>query len=457
MQLPEKFLQSLSGIQGYDAASFEAVHLAADQVTSIRTNTAKIHSPRELLFNDLIGTKVPWCATGYYLDARPSFTFDPLWHAGCYYVQEASSMFVEQALKQAVDLSQDIKVLDLCAAPGGKSTLIQSLITPGSVLVCNEVIASRTNILTDNIMRWGTRNVVISRNDAATFQKLPGYFDVILVDAPCSGSGLFRRDESAIEEWSLENVQLCCQRQQKILEDVLPALKENGILVYATCSFSQEEDEDISNWLRQSFDLEPVPLQVPENWNIVNCTIGGISHGYRFFPDKLKGEGFYISCLQKIGSTPPFQFKKIQRTATLNKQNTAIIGQWVAADSMNYYAFYDKVIAWPSGLDQDFDILIKVLNVKYAGLMIGEIIRDKLVPHHALALSGLTAATINEMPLDHRNAVRYLQRKEIETNAESKGWHLVSFNNHNLGWVNVLPNRINNYYPKELRILKEME
>src|ERR1044071_5586576 len=200
--------------------------------------------------------KIPWTEYGHYLSQRPSFTFDPLFHAGCYYVQEASSMFLEQALKQTIDLSKPLRVLDLCAAPGGKSTHILSLISKDSLLVSNEVIRSRAKILKDNIVKWGYSNVVVTNNDPKDFQRLENHFDVIVVDAPCSGSGLFRREPEAIEEWSINNVQLCCQRQQRILADIIPALKGGGILIYSTCSYSPQEDEQIVQWMRNEFPLD---------------------------------------------------------------------------------------------------------------------------------------------------------------------------------------------------------
>ncbi|HEY6063723.1 MAG TPA: RsmB/NOP family class I SAM-dependent RNA methyltransferase, partial [Chitinophagaceae bacterium] len=251
MQLPGAFLDSLTGVKGFDKEAFEKVHALGKQVTSIRVNPAKASMGKgEWSIGDSIHHspftshhKIPWTDVGYYLDTRPSFTFDPLFHAGCYYVQEASSMFLEQALRQTVDLSKPVKVLDLCAAPGGKSTHIQSLISKESLLVSNEVIRSRVNILKDNIIKWGCENVVVTNNDPKDFGRLKYYFDVIVVDAPCSGSGLFRRDANAINEWSKNSVQLCSQRQQRILADVWPALKKDGILIYSTCSYSKEEDE----------------------------------------------------------------------------------------------------------------------------------------------------------------------------------------------------------------------
>jgi len=245
MQLPEKLLRSLEGIEGFDKEAFEKVHQSGEQVTSIRINPLKLSNVRhETSMKDFthdsrltVHDRVPWSQYGYYLDQRPSFTFDPLFHAGCYYVQEASSMFLEEALKQTVDLSQPLKVLDLAAAPGGKSTHIQSLISKDSLLVSNDVIRSRSKILKDNTIKWGGDNVVVTNNDPKDFARLENYFDVIVVDAPCSGSGLIRRDPEALGEWSENNVQLCSQRQRRILADVWPSLKKEGVLIYSTCSY----------------------------------------------------------------------------------------------------------------------------------------------------------------------------------------------------------------------------
>ncbi|HYO23166.1 MAG TPA: Fmu (Sun) domain protein, partial [Flavisolibacter sp.] len=236
MKLPEEFLDSLEGVAGFDKEAFIQVHNEAQAPTSIRINPAKA-SMVNGEWSITIGSssavqhsqQIPWTQYGFYLAQRPSFTFDPFFHAGCYYVQEASSMFLEQAFTQLLNLSKPLKVLDLCAAPGGKSTHIQSLLSAESLLVSNEVIKTRSIVLTDNIIRWGCKNVFVTNNDPRAFQKLTGYFDVMVVDAPCSGSGLFRKDEAAIEEWSLNNVTLCSQRQQRILADALPALKEDGL------------------------------------------------------------------------------------------------------------------------------------------------------------------------------------------------------------------------------------
>src|SRR6187399_197007 len=262
MQLPQALLNSLESITGFNKEAFKKVHESGEQVTSIRVNPSKQFEISNLKF------QIPWTEYGYYLEARPSFTFDPLFHAGCYYVQEASSMFLEQAVKQTIDLSQPLKILDLCAAPGGKSTHILSLITKESLLVSNEVIRSRANILTDNIVKWGCSNVIVTNNDPRDFQRLENYFDVMVVDAPCSGSGLFRRDPDAIEEWSEQNVALCSQRQQRILADILPALKNGGVLIYSTCSYSKEEDEEICEWLSDELKIKNEKLKIDLKWNV---------------------------------------------------------------------------------------------------------------------------------------------------------------------------------------------
>jgi 16S rRNA C967 or C1407 C5-methylase (RsmB/RsmF family) len=281
--IPQQLIESLKTVHGFEEAAFRHVHASGAQVTSVRINPAKWSA--EALAHQLPGVSpVPWSLYGSYLERRPSFTFDPLFHAGCYYVQEASSMFLEQALRQTTDLAQPLNVLDLCAAPGGKTTHLQSLLSEDSLLVSNEVIRSRAAVLKQNCVKWGTQNVVITNNDPQHFNRLEGFFDVVVVDAPCSGSGLFRRDEEAIEEWSPDNVQLCCGRQKRILADVFPALKEGGVLIYSTCSYSKEENEAIADWLATELQMENLTLQTEKDWHIVETTADKTNaKGYRFF------------------------------------------------------------------------------------------------------------------------------------------------------------------------------
>lgn len=464
MSLPESLMNSLTGLKGFDKEAFEKVHASGEQITSIRLNPAK---PLPQLLPG--SNPVPWARYGYYLDRRPSFTFDPLFHAGCYYVQEASSMFLEQALLQTVDTSQPLKVLDLCGAPGGKSTHIQSLLSKDSLLVSNEVIRSRAGVLKDNIIKWGSNNVVVTTNDPKDFAKLEDYFDVIVTDAPCSGSGLFRRDPGAMEEWSLNNVQLCSQRQQRILADVWPALKKNGVLIYSTCSYSKEEDEDIMDWMMLSLSLQSavdsyrvgslhpiaIGLVVPDGWGVVPVQSASGAYGYRFWPDKVKGEGFFLTCFRKTGGDEEPSLRIKNRPEVISKKEKEFVDKWVRAGDLHFIKHDTTVYGWPVSLVGDMTLLLNNLRVLYSGTIIGELLRDKLVPDHALAMSDLVSGTVDRIPLDHEQAIQYLKRKEIQVETNKKGWQLVTYEEQILGWVNVLPNRINNYYPKELRILKD--
>ncbi|MFL5787342.1 MAG: methyltransferase RsmF C-terminal domain-like protein [Flavisolibacter sp.] len=461
MKLPDSFLNSLQNLNGFDRNSFIRAHEQPEQLTSIRINPFKIDKPdssendvmnRTLFFPD---GKVSWCKNGFYLKQRPSFTFDPLFHAGCYYVQEASSMFLEEIFIQLIDPGQTIKVLDACAAPGGKSTHILSLISKESILVANEVIRSRSQILSDNIIKWGCANAIVTNNDPSAFKKIPGYFDVIVVDAPCSGSGLFRRDEEALNEWSLNNVQLCCQRQQRILADILPALKEDGLLIYSTCSYSKEEDEDILAWLVTNMEMQNVRLNIPDEWNIVKSSIGNFGEAYRFYPDRLKGEGFFISCFRKKKTTNERFKNKERKVDKIPQVNASVIKEWLNADQLELVDANGKYFAGTYNLIKEYSFLKSALNCIYNGIEIGQVLKNKLVPSHALALCNYLKAESPLLQLDYENSIKYLQRQEIKVSTQTKGWHVVSYNKYPIGWVNILNNRINNYYPKQLRILKQ--
>jgi 16S rRNA C967 or C1407 C5-methylase (RsmB/RsmF family)/NOL1/NOP2/fmu family ribosome biogenesis protein len=456
-QLPAALIHSLQTVKGFDEHAFVQTHLSGEQVVSVRINPAKCTFD---LMEIAVAENVPWSSNGYYLQQRPSFTLDPLFHAGAYYVQEASSMFLEEAVKQSCDIAQPLKVLDLCAAPGGKSTLLQSVISDESLLVSNEVIKTRANILAENITKWGAANVVVTNNDPKDFQRLPAFFDLIVVDAPCSGSGLFRKDPGAIDEWSLNNVQLCSQRQQRILADILPSLKEGGVLIYSTCSYSESEDEEITDWLltEDELQMKNIRLKIKDEWNIVESSSKNEDgYGYRFYPDKLKGEGFFIAVFRKKG-IELVQKQSTGKTKALlaTKNETTVLQNYLLhPDDFYFLKLKDEVIVFPSKQFENMLLLQSLLYLKKAGVKAGTVIRDELVPDHELVMSALLSDKIKKISVDKETALDYLRRKDIDIDAGIKGWRIIAYNGFALGLAKFLPNRINNYYPREWRIINK--
>jgi NOL1/NOP2/sun family putative RNA methylase len=464
LKVPPSLIDSLIGTAGFDQAAFEKVHQSGEQNTSIRFNQQK-PVDKSTIFpvqnnnEAVVISPVPWNACGCYLSVRPSFTADPLFHGGAYYVQEASSMFLEEALKQSIDLSKSIRVLDLCAAPGGKSTLLQSVIDDKSILVSNEVIKSRVTVLSENIAKWGAANVIVTNNDPKDFQRLPDYFDLIVVDAPCSGSGLFRKDPKAISEWSEQNVDLCSQRQQRILADILPSLKAGGTLIYSTCSYSPAEDEEICDWLIKHHPLSSIQFELKKEWNIIATSApDSNAYGYRFYPNKLKGEGFFIAAFRKenpVGTDSRNLTAKV-KSERLTSKEIEVVKPWLRnGDDFFYLKQQDEVIAMPLHMENDLAIIQSALYIKKAGVKLGVIIRNELIPAHELALSNSISPLITAVELDKSTALQYLRKQEISIPLTYKGWVLITYLQIRLGWVKVLPNRINNYYPKEWRIINK--
>lgn len=460
-------MSSLAGVAGFDAAAFEAVHASGRQVTSVRLNPAKWRGEAAVsgVWHGDAGMqvqmyKIPWSSRGYYLSERPSFTFDPLFHAGVYYVQEASSMYLEQVLRQTVELSRPLRVLDLCAAPGGKSTLIQSVLPEDSLLVSNEVIRSRAGILQENMIKWGAAGVVVTNNDPADLGRLEDYFDIIVVDAPCSGSGLFRREPEAIGEWSPDNVQLCHQRQQRILSDIWPALRKDGVLIYSTCSYSKEEDEEILDWIMSALGATSCKLQVDTAWHIVESQSEKGGYGYRFYPDKLEGEGFFIAAVRKQdGGAFTYPKSKRQGIEKLSRKDVDALKGWVKEmEALSFFRHEETVRALPAALTEDLSYLQSFCYLKKAGVLLGKPSIKEFIPEHELALSALTGEQLPAIELSWEEAIEYLRKDELRAAGgklqAGRGWTLVRYQGQNLGWIKVLPNRVNNYYPKEWRILK---
>jgi 16S rRNA C967 or C1407 C5-methylase (RsmB/RsmF family)/NOL1/NOP2/fmu family ribosome biogenesis protein len=454
MKLPIPFLQDLEKALGSEITSFQKA-FEHPSPTSIRFNKTKQNNWSEN------SEGVKWNDDGVYLKERPIFTFDPAFHAGAYYVQEASSMFVKTAVEQVLSLDQPLKVLDLCAAPGGKSTLLISLLTSDGLLLANEIIAARYKILKENLMKWGNPNIAISNHKVTDLEKLEHFFDLILIDAPCSGEGLFRKDEKAIGEWSPSQVTVCANRQKEILKSAEKLLKKDGIFVYSTCTYNNQENMDNVAWLAEQHALQSVQLDLEEDWQIVEKEKNG-QYGYQFYPHRVKGEGFFISVLKKTGGeSPPIKKQKgkkasieFQNLKKLPKKQVATLTSWLKTP--DDFAFYlspsEQVLALPKSLLNAYQTLDQSLKKKQFGISIGQFKGHDFIPSHQLALSNIIHPDLPAIEVDKAQALLFLKKENLKFKTNTKGWQLIRFQGLNLGWVKVLPNRINNYLPKEYRI-----
>ncbi len=443
--LPQEFIDRMK-IQLGSAFPDFLNSLQAPSPVSIRLNPHKK--------NVMQGEQIPWCTTGRYLETRPSFTLDPTFHGGAYYVQEASSMFLEQVVTQTTDLTKPLRVLDACAAPGGKSTHLLSLLSEGSLLVSNEVIRSRANILSENIQKWGNTNVIVTNNDPANFSSLAGYFDIILIDAPCSGEGLFRKDASAATEWSGKNVELCSLRQRRIVADLWPALKEDGLLIYSTCTYNEKENEENLNWISKGFSSTAETINLNPDWGVEPIEQNEIK-GYRFFPHRVKGEGFFISAIRKKEPTPKLRTHSKKKDAEpLNKKSTAILNEWIANPQGSiFYQWKDLIYAVPESLHEEMEFLRATLHVIHIGTPVATQKHAKFIPEQALALATKIAkGRFLKIDLNLEDALKYLRKDQLDIQHSAKGYALMSYEDVPLGWANMLGNRLNNMYPTPWRI-----
>jgi 16S rRNA C967 or C1407 C5-methylase (RsmB/RsmF family)/NOL1/NOP2/fmu family ribosome biogenesis protein len=447
----------------FDPDGFLSVHESGKQVVSIHMNPGKVLLPKNGWPSQIIeppfeiSKRVPWSPDSYYLPDRPSFTLDPFFHAGLYYVQEASGMFLAHVLSKITDPVKNQRILDLCAAPGGKSTMIQSLISPSSLLVSNEVIKTRIPVLYQNITKWGYANNVVSNNDPVHFKKLSGFFDVILIDAPCSGSGLFRKDPEASKEWNTGLVNLCQLRQQRIIADVWDSLKEDGFMIYCTCSYSKEENEDMVDSILKLFPSISVPLFPNKDWHIVETISenqGGI--GYRFYPDKVSGEGFYLSVVQKKQPAPIVRQQKSNHGVGKPPKSLGHqLNKWIEDDALFYITIGDAIHAFPRALSDELEILKNALYLKKAGIRMGKPGEKEWIPDHELALANFLKQDVKTFDISKSDALRFLSGLPFEPDIKEKGWGVVSYQKQRLGWIKLLEKRVNNYYPKSWRIRRQ--
>ncbi|MDO5383787.1 MAG: rRNA cytosine-C5-methylase [Rikenellaceae bacterium] len=449
LPLPELFRSRTTESLGTSEAErlFAALDNGESPV-SIRFNPYKIGSQPE-------GRQVPWCRYGYYLDERPQFTLDPAFHGGAYYVQEASSMFLEAIFRQIFEPDAAPRILDLCAAPGGKTTLLSTLAGAEGLVVANEVIRQRASVLAANAVKWGIGNIVVTNNDPAHFAPFEHYFDLIAVDAPCSGEGMFRKDPAARTEWSEQGVKLCAARQRRILSDIWGSLRPGGILIYSTCTFNAAENEENIAWLCGEYDCEPVEIAVDPSWGVVKGETDRINT-FRFYPHRVKGEGFFAAVIRKSDGRRRERTPKPRKAifSALNRPETDILSQWVAQpEYMRFakvngtaYAYYREAFGAVRQISES-------LTVIHSGIPAGQLFGAKFKPEHALALfHDVSRETVPQAEFDLPQTLDYLRKNEIDPSLLQEGINMVCYNGLPLGWIKRIGGRCNNLYPKESRI-----
>ena len=409
MQLPKDFIDSTLTTMGEELFSKFISALDDESPASIRVNVAKTALSCR-------GTAVPWCQSGFYLEGRPPFTFDPLFHAGAYYVQEAASMFVDYVMRKAVtdNIDKPLLVLDLCAAPGGKSTALRAALPEGSLLFSNEPDRRRCNILSENIMKWGHPDVVVTNNYPRDYRKSGIAFDAILCDVPCSGEGMFRKDEGAIREWSVQNVERCQRLQREIVSEAWSCLRDGGMMIYSTCTLNTKENEENVKWICCELGAEIVALDVPCEWNITGSLLSGFDAPvYRFIPGITRSEGLFMAVLHKSG----------EGMAT------------VVNDALHSMA-------------------AKRLNVVLDGVMSPTVKGRDFIPAHGEALSlSLERTKYPSVELEYPTAIQYLRKEAITVPADTpRGIVVVTFLGFPLGFAKNIGNRANNLYPQEWKI-----
>lgn len=451
--LPPAFEQRMKTILQEEAEPFFQA-LQTPPPVSIRLNPDKpiSASPEDDLFQ---AEKVAWCAQGRYLNERPIFTLNPCFHGGAFYVQEASSMFLHHVLKQILP-SRPVRALDLCAAPGGKSTLTASLLPEGSLLCANEVIRSRASILRENVIKWGRADMIVSNNDPADFQGLEGAFDLISVDAPCSGEGMFRKEPKAITEWSETNLKLCSERQKRILSNIWPSLQPGGFLVYSTCTYNPGENEAILEWIAEELGGESILIE--HSFNTITPAPGN-AYGYHFYPHKTRGEGFFIGVMQKHDGTAWSARKSKKQNKVKPVQFPPELSALLPkAERFTAYLQENQLGFVPAAHSDFIGELENRLRVIYKGCEAVEIHNKKMKYLHPLALfSGLERRNCPQYEIDLDTALTYLKKEDIPISGRNGEWLLLVYRNIALGWGKNLGNRLNNYYPKEWRIRMRLD
>lgn len=470
--LPADFIDQMQQLLGEDEAQ-KLCHVLTQtpSCTSVRLNASKYfqqHQQAEAARaesssqtpNLSFDKVVPWCAEAYYLHERPRFTFDPRLHAGAYYVQEAASMFIAQAYARIAQDFQPQRLLDLCAAPGGKSTLWRSLLPDEALLVANEIVKQRAQILAENLSKWGHPDTICTCAAAQDFADLQGFFDVVAADVPCSGEGMFRKDENARSEWSRTAVLNCAQRQRDIIGNIWDCLREGGYLVYSTCTFNREENEDNVEFICRELGAELVPIPTVEEWQIKgDCTQQNLAV-YRFFPHHSEGEGLFLALLRK--TTPSAAPRKPKRNKDKGTNIAPAVAKnlltWLKTpESFTLLQEQDQYIALRKTLSEDMQRIAQQVSCLSRGVALATEKGKKLIPQHALALSTeLSETAFPRIALSHEQAIAYLRRESLTLPPDTpRGYIVLCYEGLPLGFANNLGTRANNLYPEAWRIRKQ--
>ena len=447
---PQDFISSMEQRMGAEECRRLLDALNQEPTTSIRFNPFKVAERPE-------GCAVPWNRYGFYLDERPLFTLDPLMHGGMYYVQEASSMFVEELYRQVFGDREDVRVLDLCAAPGGKTTLYSTLVGVDGMVLANEPVRNRAMVLADNVKRWGIGNVAVTCNDPAQIGAYEQMFDLLAIDAPCSGEGMFRKNHDARKEWSASNVDMCAARQRRIIADSWAALKPGGVLIYSTCTFNAQEDEGVVEWIAETFDCEPVDIDIPDSWGISRTEAAGMQC-FHFYPHLTRGEGFFAAIVRKGDGRSKAKMPKSRKTpfAELDKRSISLLQEWV--ERPEYVRFMqvgeDTMYGYYRAQYPAIKALAEGLNMIYSGVCMGQIFGKKLKPDHSLALfHELNRANCSVAEFDREQVLNYLRRAEHDISPMSEGLNLICYEGVPVGWSKRIGNRANTLLPSAFRIV----
>lgn len=453
MNIPQEFI---SEIQSYENEQMQGLVEALSQTeasVSVRANRGKqVAIPQGI-------ERVPWCENGWYLHCREAFTFDPAMHQGLYYVQDASSMILSHIVSWLTkDAVAPLRFLDACAAPGGKTTAAIDSLPCGSLVVANEYVPARAAVLRENVVKWGYPGCVVSKGDTARIGKLSGFFDIIAADVPCSGEGMFRKEPDAVVQWSMGLVRECVERQREIIDNIWQALVPGGYFIYSTCTFNRHEDEEMVQYIVDTYGAQSVEVSMKEEWHIANG-INTKLHCYRFLPHQIKGEGLFAAVLRKPvdAEVPSFKQKKSKPLATskIADQIMKTALQWL--DRIEDYEIKQKgeyVVAYPKIHNHAIEALSMVLDTVHAGIVLGEIKGKDLIPSQSLAMSqALKREAFVACELDYVKAISYLRREAITLDDVPRGYVIVTYRGQPLGFVKNLGNRANNLYPQEWRIL----